>query len=298
MKYYLGIDGGGTKTVAAIGDENGKLLLKQVGKTINFYSVGMENARKNLAALIAEIEAAIGIDKFEAVFIGCSALDAEADDELVGKLCGGIVNARKIKMDSDVFIALSSLPEAQHPCVAICGTGSMAIAMAEDGKTRIAGGWGHIIGDEGSGYAIAVNALRRCCVQCDKGEVTPLLESAEKFFGVPDFRKAIDIIYSENTTKDKIAAFAYQTGLLAQDGDGEAVEIITGEAVAFAETVCTLLEKVKCCDCLGLYGGVFRNSELFCRIFIEKIRTEYPALEIKSIDIPPEESALMLARNL
>lgn len=298
MKYYLGIDGGGTKTVAAIGDENGKLLLKQVGKTINFYSVGMENARKNLAALIAEIEAAIGIDKFEAVFIGCSALDAEADDELVGKLCGGIVNARKIKMDSDVFIALSSLPEAQHPCVAICGTGSMAIAMAEDGNTRIAGGWGHIIGDEGSGYAIAVNALRRCCVHCDKGEITPLLEAAMQFFGVTDFRKAIDVIYSENTTKDKIAAFAYQVGLLSQDGDGEAVEIITGEAVAFAETVCTLLEKVTCCDCLGLYGGVFRNSELFTAIFTERVRTLYPALEIKSIDIPPEESALMLARNL
>lgn len=298
MKYYLGIDGGGTKTVAAAGDENGRYLFSKVGKTINFYSVGMENARKNLAALIAEIKAVAGTDEFEAVFIGCSALDGEADDELVEKLCGSVVNARKIKMDSDLFIALNSLTDAEYPCVAVCGTGSMAIAQANDGETHIAGGWGHIIGDEGSGYAIAVNALRRCCVHCDKGEMTPLLEAAMQFFGVADFRKAIDIIYSADTSKDKIAAFAYQVGLLSQDGDGEAVEIITDEAVAFAETVCTLLDKVSCCDCLGLYGGVFRNSELFTAIFTERVRTLYPELEIKAIDVTPEESALRLARNL
>ena len=55
MKYYLGIDGGGTRTTAAVSDESGKLILKKAGKTINFYSVGMETARNNLDSLIKEI---------------------------------------------------------------------------------------------------------------------------------------------------------------------------------------------------------------------------------------------------
>ena len=57
MKYYLGIDGGGTKTVAAVSDENGNILLMQEGKSINFYSVGMESARFNLETVLVEIDA-------------------------------------------------------------------------------------------------------------------------------------------------------------------------------------------------------------------------------------------------
>ena len=55
MKYYLGIDGGGTRTTAAVSDENGNVLFKAVGKSINFYSVGMEKARENLENVINDI---------------------------------------------------------------------------------------------------------------------------------------------------------------------------------------------------------------------------------------------------
>ena len=297
MKYYLGIDGGGTKTVAAVADEKGNYLFSQVGKTINFYSVGMDAARKNLAALIAEIDAVIGTDKFDNVFIGCSALDAQADDDLTGKLCGGIVNAEKIIMHSDVYIALKSVGDTPCPCVAICGTGSMAIAEDKDGNTHIAGGWGHIAGDEGSAYSIAVNAFKLCCRQCDRGENSPLLESAREFFGVDSFRKAIDIIYFQDTTKDILARFASRVGKLACEGDADAVEIIINEAKAFAETV-KILPKKTDSSVLGLYGGVFVNNELFSNTFVNEMLTEYPGREIKLINTPPEESALKLAREM
>ena len=55
MKYFLGIDGGGTKTTAAVSDENGNIVLKSVGKTINFYSVGMKKARSNLSDIIRSV---------------------------------------------------------------------------------------------------------------------------------------------------------------------------------------------------------------------------------------------------
>ena len=80
MAYYIGVDGGGTKTTAAVADDNG-LLFKKEGKSINFYSVGMDSARKNLRAVVSEIEAELKTDSFDAVVIGCSALDGEADGE-------------------------------------------------------------------------------------------------------------------------------------------------------------------------------------------------------------------------
>ena len=298
MKYYLGIDGGGTRTVAAVSDEQGCILLRQEGKTINFYSVGMSEARKNLAAVLAEIDAVLGITEFAAAFNGCSALDGEADDELTEKLCSGIINAEKIRMNSDAYIALKAVGECECPCAAICGTGSMAIAQDKRGNIRIAGGWGHTIGDEGSAYAVAIRALKLCCHICDKDEVSPLLECAESFFGVNNLRNAIDIIYSPDTTKDILASFAETVGDLALSGDTDALKVICTEAELFADTVLTLLDKIEYCTVLGLYGGVFEHNDIFICTFSEKIKKQYPNLAIKLLNIPPADSASELARKL
>ncbi len=297
MKYYLGIDGGGTRTTAAVADENG-ILFKVTGKTINFYSVGYEAVRENLREIVCDIYGHLGKISFEGVFIGCSALDGKADRALINQLCGGIITAEHIGMDSDVYIALKSVNADSCPCVAICGTGSMAAGEDTDGKLQISGGWGHIVGDEGSGYAIAVNALRSCCIMCDKNESTPLLESANEFFGVDDFRKAIDIIYSAETSKDKIAGFAANVGKLAANGDETAETIMTAEAVAFGKTVTVLLDKVKKCSLLGLYGGIFQHNPIFTAEFICEIKKSYPDIRTQLLDIPPEESALQIARTL
>lgn len=298
MEYYLGIDGGGTRTTAAVSDKNGNILIKEVGKTINFYSVGMELARTNLSAIIEKIEEKLGKICFSGAFIGCSALDDEADAELTEKLCGGVINAQELKIHSDVYIALKAVGEAVCPCAAICGTGSMVIAEDENGETQITGGWGHTVGDEGSALAIALRAFRLCCQLCDRGEASPLLDSANAFFGVDDFRKSIDIIYSPETTKDVLAGFAADVGRLAASGDEIALNIIATEAVSFADTVLILLDRIKKCSVLGLYGGVFQHNKSFVKYFSDKIKAKYPTITIKLLDIPPEESALELARKL
>lgn len=292
--YYLGIDGGGTKTVAVVTDEKGRIITTVSGATINFYSVGYENARKNLSELMNKITAETEICSFSAAFIGCSALDCEADNETTERLCDGIINADKMKMHSDVYIALKSVKNAECPCVAICGTGSIATGEDKNGNTHVTGGWGHILGDEGSAYSIAVKALEICCQMCDKDEKTPLLESAEKFFGVPDFRKAIDIIYSDDMTKDKLAHFAE-----ALDINDETVrKIIISQAQKFAISVQTLLEKMKNCDVLGLYGGVFQHNSLFREEFSDAIKNKFQETEIKLIETPPAVTAAEIARSL
>lgn len=292
--YYLGIDGGGTKTVAVVTDEKGRIITTVSGATINFYSVGYENARKNLSELMNKITAETEICSFSAAFIGCSALDCEADNETTERLCDGIINADKMKMHSDVYIALKSVKNAECPCVAICGTGSIATGEDKNGNTHVTGGWGHILGDEGSAYSIAVKALEICCQMCDKNEKTPLLESAEKFFGVPDFRKAIDIIYSDDMTKDKLAHFAETLDI----NDGTVRKIIISQAQKFAISVQTLLEKMKNCDVLGLYGGVFQHNSLFREEFSDAIKNKFQETEIKLIETPPAVTAAEIARSL
>ncbi len=295
MKYYLGIDGGGTRTTAAVADENLNTIFKAVGKTINFYAVGMENSRKNLDEIIGEITQKLDIAAFEAVFIGCSALDNEADKETLNALCGGIISANRIAMNSDVYVALKS---ANGNCVAVCGTGSMAVGEKSDGSIAVKGGWGHIIGDEGSAYAIAVKALKKCCVACDKNERTPLLEAAESYFEVNDFRKAINIIYSAETAKDYIAGFAQNVGKLAADGCKISKEIVSSEAKAYAQTVIALINELENCSLLSLYGGVFQHNPMFRAAFESEITKAFPDIKTEILDIPPEEGALKAAREL
>lgn len=297
MKYYLGIDGGGTRTTAAVSDEKGNILLKTVGKTINFYSVGMEKARENLLSVINGIYESLGEIKFDGAFIGCSALDGVADKETLDSLCGDIINAEKIGMNSDVYVALASSGEDKCRIVAICGTGSIVTGVDEIGVIKTKGGWGHIIGDEGSAYSIAVNAMRACGMLCDEGKKTPLIKCAEEYFGVDDFRKAIDKIYSPETTKDVLAGFAETVGEVA-DRDFVAKTVILNEAHYFSKTVLTLLNEMKNCTLLSLYGGVFQHNDLFRECFIEDIKEFHPNLKTELLTLPPEEGALKIAREM
>lgn len=297
MKYYLGIDGGGTRTTAAASDANGKVLVKSVGKSINFYSVGMEKARENLANVINNIYENIGEIEFEAAFIGCSALDDEASEAVIASLCDGIIKAKKIGMNSDVFVALASSGEDKCRIVAICGTGSIATGIDENSNVKTKGGWGHIFGDEGSAYSIAVNALKASAMLYDEGEITPLVKKAEEFFEVEDFRLAIDKIYSPEATKDVLAKFSVKVGEVAQE-DFVAKTVIVNEAHFFSKTVLALLNEIKNCTLVSLYGGVFQNNELFRSSFIEDVKEFHPELKIEMLTLPPEEGALKIAREM
>ncbi len=297
MKYYLGIDGGGTRTTAAVSDESGKVLVKSVGKSINFYSVGMEKARENLKNVITDIYENIGEIEFEAVFVGCSALDDEASEETKNALCDGIIKARKIGMNSDVYVALASSGEDKCRLVAICGTGSIVTGIDENGNVKTKGGWGHIFGDEGSAYSIAVNALKASAMLYDEGKITPLVKKAEEFFGVEDFRLAIDKIYSPETTKDVLAKFSVKVGEVAQE-DFVAKTVLINEAHFFSKTVLALLNEMKNCTLVSLYGGVFQHNEFFRNAFIEDVKEFHPDLKIEMLTLPPEEGALKIAREM
>ncbi len=292
--HYLGIDGGGTKTTAVIADESGEILCKTEGKSINFYAIGMEKSRENLKNLITEIQEKTNISSFRSAFIGCSALDSEADENTINALCSGIIKSEKIGMNSDVFVALKA---SAGNCVAICGTGSIAIGEAKNGTIVVKGGWGHILGDEGSGYSIAVSALKKSCIYYDKGIKTPLIDGAIKYFGANNFREIIDIIYSSETSKDYIAGFAKTVGKFAEE-DALCKEIIEDEAVAFAETVASLIDELGKGAHLSLYGGVLKNNSLFRETFCNKVKESYPEAKIDLLETPAEEGALKASMEL
>ena len=296
MKYYLGIDGGGTRTTASVCDDTGALVCKVVGKTINFYSVGMEKVRENLDEIISNVYKNIGDVEFENAFIGCSALDNRADEHMINALCGGIIRSKSITMDSDVYVALFSGDCSVSRAVVICGTGSMATGIDENNVIYTKGGWGHIIGDGGCAYSIAVKALYEAVSLFDENKFNePLVKCAQAFFETDNLREIIDIVYNENTTKDIIADFAKFVSLEAEKGDVASLGIIESECNKLLRTVFSLVEEMKSCKILYLYGGVFQNNDLFRACFVKAFGEKYPSIKTEILRLPPDEGALKLA---
>ncbi len=294
MGYYLGIDGGGSKTKAVLCDSSLNIISSFTGKSINFNSVGFDRARENLTEIADKILGKKIIP--DAVCIGCAALSSRADKELTEKLCGGIFECGNIILDSDLFIALEAMNVEGSCAVAVCGTGSMAAGRLEDGSVIHTGGFGYLLGDEGSGYSIARDAIIAVLRAEEKSAPeTSLTKAAEKYFGVADSDGLIDFVYSEPVPVKEIAGFAKTVSECAENGDGAAKAVIRRNAENFAETVCALLRRMPEGISLGLWGGIMQNCEDIRNILIDVVKKEFPVTEISVLENSPETGAVIAA---
>ncbi len=293
MKYYLGIDGGGTKTTAIICDENSQLISRFVGESINYNSVGMETARKNLKATVDGV--LLKDVKLNAAFIGMSAISERADDEFTKKLCEGIIDCDKITMDSDVYIGLEAMRCDGAAAMVISGTGSMAVGRLPDGEIIHTGGWGYILGDEGSGYAICIDALRAAiCGYEGSAEKTLLTDAVKEHYQVDDMLQLIDIFYDPPMPRSEIAKLAPVIFKCAETDD-VANAIIANHAQLLANTVSALLAQMPEGTPLGLWGGIFENYEKFRNLFSATVNERFPETKINVLEYAPEYGAVFAA---
>lgn len=287
-KFFLGIDGGGSKTTAVVFNEKGEFICKACGESINYYSVGMENAKKAMSNIINNLS----IKKFDCTVIGMSALSERATDEETERFCDGIIESAQIIMDSDLYVALEAM-ECEGECaVVISGTGSMAVCRNYDGSISHAGGFGYILGDEGSGYSIALSAIKaairaaECCAPS-----TLLTQKCLNYFSLNDIYELIDLFYEKGVSRKTVASFAREVILCAEKADSVAKEIIESEAKLLSETTLSLLKSKSNDIPVGLWGGMFQHNRIFRESFSEILNKEGYSF-VKLLDFTPEVGAI------
>lgn len=292
-KFYLGIDGGGSKTTAVVFNDKGDFICKACGESINYYSVGIENAQKALSDIIEKLRQ----KEFDCAVIGMSALNERASDEETHKFCNGIINSKKIIMDSDLFIALEAMNVSGECGVVISGTGSMAICKNADGKITHAGGWGYILGDEGSGYSIGLSGIK-AAIRAAEGsaEKTALTDECLKYFKINNIYDLIDLYYSKTVSRKITAAFAKCVIALAESGDAVSLKIINNEAKMLSETVLALIKNANYNIPIGLWGGIFQHNELYRKIFTEFLQSR-GFVDVKLMSFTPEVGAIFACFN-
>ena len=182
--YILGLDGGGTKTDMALCDESGCVISRAIGGAASLTGQTQEAAFGHIEETVRRVTAPIGGERAEiaAFFAGISGGGLAANREKVRALFARLLpNARVRENASDAVNALSAGIGRGDGVIAIAGTGSSVFARAK-GEMRQVGGWGYLLGDEGSGFDLGRRALRAALYDLDgRGEKTCLKASARRY---------------------------------------------------------------------------------------------------------------------
>lgn len=214
---FLGVDGGGSKTLAVIVDETGRERGRGVAGSSNHEVVGLESAVTAIRDAVGHATlAAHATPPLTAAWIGLAGIDHPRDVEMLTPAARSF--ATTVRISNDAELVLSALPR-QVGVAVISGTGSIALGRDAKGTLVRVGGWGHILGDEGSGFGIGREALQ-CAVRAadGRGPATALLDSILKCWQLPSPESLLERVYP-TFDKTAIAALAPLVLSLARAGD-------------------------------------------------------------------------------
>src|ERR1035438_4476686 len=222
MNVVLGVDGGGTRTRASI-VADGRVLAHAESGSIKRLRVGAEGAENNLRTLLKDVYAMAGITAARAATVGVASATLPGTVEWITAVLEDF-KAELTEVVGDEVIALDAAFQGGPGILQIAGTGSNTIGRAPDGSRESAGGYSSRLGDEGSGYWIGVNSVRRALHAYDREEPTQILEKVGEIWGTPNLAGLINL--GDSTPGPDFAALAPAISELALAGDPVAKAVL------------------------------------------------------------------------
>jgi len=297
----IGADGGGTKTAVQafeVTPQGGWTAFAQAAAgPMNYNFISVEQAAQNLLEAISQL--ALGDRKIAAIGIADPSLDdcIPSDEQSLTAQFAHIVQKQlgvPVFMRSDAYITLFGLTGGKEPAVLqLAGTGAMTIAQNGDGEVKVAGGWGRLTGDEGSGYFIASEAIKAALHAADGiGEQTALLDAAMTFFGVQTPRELIGVFYGD--PEPDIAGFAHVAAVCAGQGDAAAQKILCEAAEYLAAYTARLIEWSGS-DKVGVYGSVICQNQTVRQKYEEILKSRFENVKIMEPPVSAMEAAAQYA---
>jgi N-acetylglucosamine kinase-like BadF-type ATPase len=288
----VGVDGGGSKTLAVVVDQDGRELGRATAGSSNYTAVGVEQAAAAVTAAVAEaVRIAGGQMPIRALWAGLSGIDRPGAREQFMPLIQPL--ACEIRLTNDAELVFGAL-EGGIGVVLIAGTGSIALGRDANGNTARAGGWGHLMGDEGSGYDIGRRGLMAAARAADgRGPGTALLEALMRHFEVD---RPLDMIAPayRSTEKAAIASLASIVFECAQVGDQVAAAIITAAASELAHAAIAAGSQLGLDNepmPLALAGGLMIGHPSFRNEVVRVIRAARPVGQVSVVDDPALRAA-------
>ncbi len=304
MAYYLGIDGGGSKTTCAVGDGTSLLAVAIAGPS-NITRVGEIRARESLHQAIRQACAEAKIDprQLSRACVGAAGAGRKEIASVVRNLVAEVIPGA-VEVVGDMQIALQAALGDGPGVIVIAGTGSIAYGRDEQGKTARAGGWGFAISDEGSAHWIGCTAVGSVLRAVDEFGGDPGTQPMSSLFcemkSVWKVESFEELARAANSNLD--FALLFPAVLAAADSGNElarrAVAQAAGELARLARIVLQRVfpEQHEAVP-LAMAGGVFRHSPTIRQLFYNEVRAAHTNVVLNSEVVEPVHGALQLARR-
>ncbi len=304
MRYIIGIDGGGTKTHCVIANQNGDTLFECRGEASNFLIIGTEKVSGTIFNLIEKCrnELSISFQDIQAIVLGTTGAGRKTDAEIMEKAfiefaAGKNISFNLFHVESDARIALEGAFSGNAGSILIAGTGSIIFGKDEDGEIHRAGGYGRLIGDEGSGYSIGKKGLAAASKQFDgRGGYTLISEIIKEKFSLDTSEKIINAVYKNNFDIASIAPVVLEA---AQKGDISALKIIDEESDELVLHILAMKKKLKLPEFqISFLGGLIKGENIYARTLKKKIILRAPDVKIKEPEHSPADGAVLIGKEL
>ncbi len=302
-KYFLGVDGGGTKTITAISDHRGNVLsLIKTGPS-NFQSFGIERAYRELKTGIelALLKAKIKAAQLCYSGFGISGADRDKDFDIILSILNDILPEIPRILVNDTTIALRAGTKDCVGLALISGTGTNCIGFNREGKMVRIGGLGPLTGDYGAGSDIAMAAYHAAFKYNDgRGKYTMLYDIIKRHFNVEDIEDLIEFTYYDSLDYHRLNTITPFVFFAAKKGDRIAQRILINCANALSSAAITGLKRLFKKDeeiIIALGGSVFikQPENIMTETIKKNILKKYPKSKFVKLDTEPVIGALLLA---
>lgn len=298
-RYYLGIDGGGSNTIMALSDgEN--IIFQESFPASNYHNVGIENVKEVFANALETFYKKCNVHwtTIDAICFGGAGIDTSEDEAKITQVIRDLGYTGKLAVINDSVTALVGANGKKEGAVLICGTGSIALGVLNNELIRV-GGWGHIIGDEGSGYSIARDAFKAVSKSCDgRASQTQLWEAMKLEYGFSHPDEIIGFLYGDKSGKDQVARLTPKV-IDLYDVDLMAKVIVDENIREIAEMVLALSRKMQSeTFLLSVTGSVLTKSDCYFELFKSHVQLDLPKVTIQRAENHPVIGALIIAKSL
>jgi len=314
MSYFLAIDAGGTKTQCLLADET-RVLARATTGTVKLMRVSEQEATARLHAMLAQVAATAGVSlgQVTRTCFGLAGLSSPAVHAWANRaLCESV--AGELLLCGDEEIALDAAFSGGPGMLVVAGTGSNAIGRSANGSLFGAGGWGPVLGDEGSGTWIGLEAIRTALRTHDGMPLgdssTSLLREIERHWKLNSLG---ELVAYGNQRGDcghaapDFASLAPVVARCADAGDSLAVEVLTRAGEQLAELVASVFRKMSAApaatpaepDAIGVAftGSVLTRINQVRATMTARLAVLLPAASVRQSSVDPLEGALWRARR-
>jgi N-acetylglucosamine kinase-like BadF-type ATPase len=300
MRYFLGLDGGGSRTTAWLADERGRVVARSSSGPSNPLKVGFATSKRELKLVVHRVrrQAQVKPGELEAVCIGLAGVDRPQVYRPLFNWLRRSIPARFHYLTSDAAIALQAAIGDSPGIMVISGTGSIGYGRDAKGRVLRSGGWGSMFDDLGAGYDLGRKAIVAALRACDgRGPHTMLESSICGALGLEDISEVI----MRALAPHEIAALFPVVLEAASRRDFVARQLCEEAGRDLADLALSLLKRLRWRDQkvpVACSGGVLQSSARIRRSLQRHLQRRAPRAQIIFLRRPAVEGALALARKL